>query len=279
MRRGPLLMVVAAFFFTVMTAAAKVARDELSAVEVVAWRAIIAIPICLLLAGRTRLDVGNRRAFVIRSLLGYGGMVCFYTAAAGLSLADLSLIAKLQPVLVGLLAPALFGQVERVGKWVWVALAGGLIGSAILIGPELAIGSTFGLWAMAGSVLSAGAHLSVRALGKTEEPEAIVLWFQIALLLLAVSTTLVMEGRLPALPSAKMWPIVIVTGVCATLGQSFMTNAYRHDRAAMVAGAAYAGPIWGVLLDLLVFGHVPTPWVVLGGGLIITSGLVFLRRG
>ena len=44
---------------------------------------------------------------------GFGAMFCFYSAAKGLSVADLSLITKLQPMLVALIAPVLLGSAER----------------------------------------------------------------------------------------------------------------------------------------------------------------------
>lgn len=279
MRRGPLLMVIAALFFSAMVAAVKVAHRELEPLDIVAWRAVVAVPMALLLAGRTKLDLGNRRTFAYRALLGFFAMLCTTTAAEGLRVADLSLIAKLTPVLIGLLAPLVLGQREKVGALIWIALAGGLLGSALLIGPELAVGSTFGLWAVAGSFLSAGAQMSVRSLGRTEEPEAVVFWLQLALLFLAVAGLLIVDGRLPTLPSRAMVLPVVATGVFATIGQYFMTKAYQLDRATLVAGASYAGPIWGVLIDLTIFGTLPTVQALAGGALIIASGLVFLRRG
>ena len=76
-----------------------------------------------------------------------------------------------------------------------------------------------------------------------------------------------------------VWPSVIIAGITATLGQYFMAAAYQHDRAAIVAGASYATPIWGLLIDLVVFDTTPTVRAFAGGALIIASGLVFLRRG
>jgi drug/metabolite transporter (DMT)-like permease len=273
------MMVVAAFFFAAMTASVKVARNELGPLDLTAWRAIIAIPLALLLAGRGRMDVGNRRIFLFRSVFGFFGVLCFNVAAAGLSVADLALIGKLQPLVVGLLAPMLLGKGEGASAAAWLALMGGLAGSAMLIGPDLTLGSTFGLWAMLGSMFSAGAHLSVRALGRTEEPTAVVLWFQISLLVLSLATLLLFEGRLPVVPTIEVWPSVVITGVASVAGQYFMTRAYQLDRAALVAGASYAGPIWALLIDLVVFRSVPTFVSLLGGALIVVSGIVFLRRG
>ena len=43
---------------------------------------------------------------VVRCVLGFGAMTCFFTAAKGLSLADLSILAKLQPIVLAILAPS-----------------------------------------------------------------------------------------------------------------------------------------------------------------------------
>lgn len=278
-RRGPLLMVVAAFFFSAMIAAVKLARRDLSALEVIAWRGAIALPLAYVAAGRGGLRLDNRRVFLVRVCLGFTAMICFYTAAKGLSVADLSLIAKLQPVVVGILAPLLLGRRERVGWLIWVAMAGGVVGSAVLIGPDLLVGSWYGLYAAVAALLSAGAHVSIRLLGRTERSTAVVFWFQAALIMLAVVATLVVDGRLPRVPAGDLWIPVLATGVFATLGQLAMTKAYQLDQATLVAGASYSGPLWAVLIDVLILDDLPTVTTVAGGALIILSGLAFLRRG
>lgn len=271
-------MLLAAFFFTAMIASVKLARRELSALDVIAWRGAIALPLAYLTARRGGLGLDNRRVFVVRVSLGFAAMICFYTAAKGLSVADLTLIARLQPVAVGILAPLLLGKRERVGGVVWIAMAAGITGSAILIGPDLAVGSWAGLYAAGAACLSAGAHVSVRLLGRTERPTAVVFWFQAALLMLAVTAVLVVHHRPPAIPTGNLWIPVLATGVFATLGQLCMTKAYQLDRATLVAGASYSGPLWAVLLDILILGDPPSLTTIVGGALIILSGLAFLGR-
>jgi drug/metabolite transporter (DMT)-like permease len=278
MKRGPILMVIGTFCFACMIAAVRVARTELSAFEVIAWRAIIAMPLAFLLALRTGFHLDGKRLFAARSAFGFSAMVCFYGAAKGLSVADISLLGKLQPVLIGILAPMIWGQREKVGWLVWVALIGGLLGSFVLLGPSLAVGSMYGVYAVIGAVLSAGAHLAIRGLGKTDAPEAIVFWFQLSLVVLGSMTALIVDGHLPSLPSEGLWAPVAITGVSATLGQYFMTKAYTLDRAAIIAGASYAGPIWAVLIDLAVFDQAPSVAAAAGGSLIVLSGLVFVRE-
>ena len=51
-----------------------------------------------------------------------------------------------------------------------------------------------------------------------------------------------------------------------------MTRAYQVDRAARVAAATYAGPLFGVLADIVVFATVPGWDMAIGGALILVSG-------
>jgi len=278
MSRGPLYMMLAGAFFTVMVAAVKVARTELVAFEVVFWRACISVPVTLslVLAGRTGLAVRNPGALLLRSVLGFGAMTCFFTAAKGVSIADLSLIGKLQPIWVALAAPLVLGATERSGRGLWLVITGGMIGSALLIGPELAVGAHFGLFALAATGFSAAAHLLVRLLGRTDAPATQVFWFQVATLILASAAIALVDGGLPDLPRVGLWAPLAVCGVSAAIGQAFMTRAYALDGAARIAAASYATPVLGVVADVVAFGVWPDVGGWVGGGLVVASGLWLL---
>jgi drug/metabolite transporter (DMT)-like permease len=148
----------------------------------------------------------------------------------------------------------------------------------VLLGPEFAIGSVFGLWAIGGSVLSAGAHLAVRALRTDHRPETIVFWFQLGGTVLAVALLLLTMGRVP-LPPAHLWPHLLGCGVAATFGQILMTRAYALDTAPVVAAGGYVGPLWGVLGDVMVFGTGPGLPVWVGGALVLAAGALLVRGG
>ena len=124
-RQGPLLMVLAGVAFTAMVACVKTVRAELDALEIVAWRGAIAIPLAFaLLRGASPWPV-NRRALGIRVGAGFLAMTCFYTAAQGLSVADLSLLGRIQPVLIAIAAPLVLR--ERLDPRVWLLLAAGVV--------------------------------------------------------------------------------------------------------------------------------------------------------
>jgi drug/metabolite transporter (DMT)-like permease len=275
MRRGPLYMILASLSFTVMVSLVKVAREEMGPLEVVCWRTVTSVALTFFLALRAGFAVQRRGVMVGRVLFGFAAMVCFFTAAKALSLADLAIVSRLQPLLVAMLAPLLLGAAERGGWVLLLAVACGLGGTAVLLGPELAVGSIYGWIALAGAVCSALAHVSVRSLGGDTRPEATVFWFQLGAVVLSVLLLLATTGGV-ALPPRHLWPHLAGCGVAATVGQVLMTRAYAADPAPLVAAAAYVAPLWGVLGDLLIFSELPGVTVIVGGSLVVLAGLLLL---
>jgi len=273
MRRGPFEMVLATLMFSLMIASVKVARQELDALEVIVWRAVVSLPLSLALAWPTRLRIVNRRDMLLRGVFGFGAMACFFTSAKGLALADLSIIMKLVPILLALAAPYVVGATEKAEGKVWVAMGAGLVGCALIVGPHLRVGSVYGLWAVSAVLFTTGAHLMVRRLGATDDPRAVVFWFQVIVFTFALTGFRLLRGAWLDLPPPHLWIYLAATGLFATSGQVFMTRAYRMDSVPNVAAASYTGPVFGALLDLVVFGHWPSIQAIAGGTLVVGAGL------
>ena len=278
-RRGPLLMILATLFFTIMVGAVKVARQELDALEVIVWRTAISAPLAFALCIRVGVGIRAWRVMGLRVGLGTGAMVCFFTSAKGLAIADLSILSRLQPIVVAILAPLALGAVERSSRRIWALLGAGLVGSALIIGPGLEVGNVYGLWALAATVLSAGAHVAVRKLGSTDDPRIVVFWFQIGACAIAFTTYWVLTGAPLDLPPSHLWPVLGAVGLFATLGQIAMTFAYQAERASRVAAASYAAPLFGLVGDVLFFDGWPGPLAMFGGLIVIAAGLALVMRG
>lgn len=285
-RNGPLLMLLATLLFTLMVSLVKVARRDLTALEVICWRALTSVPLAFVVARRGGLAIGKRGVLLLRIVTGFAAMFCFFTAMKGLTVVEMTLVHKLQPILLALLAPLVLGALERSGRGVWLALVAGLVGTAVLVWPS-ADGELFGggsgaatsfmLWGLGGAAMSALAHLFVRSLGQAENPDAVVFWFQVAALGLALSALLLTRGEVP-LPPLALLPHLLGIGVLATLGQVAMTRAYSVEKASVVAAASYASPLWGLAGDVLVFGEWPTGRAIAGGALIVGGGLLLVAH-
>ena len=272
---GPVLMFLAQVAFTIMLVFVKIVRQELSIFEVAFWRSLVAVPILMIMYRKVSWNVNDRQTIVLRVLLGFCALCCFYGAAKGLPIADLSLISKIQPILIALLAPILIGKSEKASHQLWGLMALAMIGCAILLAPSLEIGSQYGLLAVLAAIFSAHAHILIRIL-KDEHPGVIVLWFQAGSGIMAFLIALCTLEEIHLPPSHLYWPLVGV-GLMAILGQLFMTLAYKHTKAATVAIASYSGPLVAVCADIIAFGIFPTWNVYVGGSIVVLAGILLMR--
>src|SRR5205085_10430187 len=96
----------------------------------------------------------------IRTLFGCCAMATLFAAAKDLPLANLSLIGRLQPVLVALFAPIVLGADERAPRVAWIALGVGLVSSFVMLAPEFHTGAWgAGLLALVGCLFSDASHI------------------------------------------------------------------------------------------------------------------------
>jgi len=260
-----------------MVAFAKVARAELSAFEVVFWRGMVGTPIMFWFA-RKRLRVQNVPVLALRVILGFATVVLLMASVQFLGVAEISLLHKLQPVLLAGLAPFVLGRKERVGPELWLLLFAGLGGCALILAPDLSIGSYWGLLPLAAAATSAGAQLCLPVLMRTEGISQVVFYFFLASVPLAALLELGSSGSLPAAPQGHMWWWAIGVGVSAVVAQTLLTMAYRDRGAARIAAASYTGPVWALIVDAVFFAIFPAPLELAGGILIILCGLLLVFR-
>jgi len=272
---GPVLMILAQVAFTIMVAFVKVARQEMTAFEIAWWRSVVAVPLLMLMYRKIPWRIEDRNTIVLRTVLGFGALCFFFAAAKGLSIADLSLISKLQPLLVAVLAPLLLGKSERASSNIWWLMVLAIIGCSILMAPSLEVGSWYGLLALLASIFSAHAHVFIRRL-KNEHPGIVVLWFQSGSGILAFGCCCLFLGGIP-MPQPDLWLPLIGVGFMATIGQLLMTSAYKKEKAATVAVASYAGPLIAVIVDGIAFNVFPSWNGYLGGGIVVLSGALLLK--
>jgi drug/metabolite transporter (DMT)-like permease len=271
--RGVLLSVAAALGFSVMNALVKLlAAEGIPFVEVAAARALFG---GLLLYGLARargipLAIHDRRATWVRTLAGCGAMTCTFFALSSMPLADAAVLFNTTPLWVAMLGLVILR--EKIGRMVLVALLIAPIGVVLVLRP----GDTFfanGLIALLASVLSAIAMVSLRRLGATETPEAVVVHFSLwagAILTVATIPFFVM-------PTPLQLALLVGSGIFATAAQVAMTKAYALDRAARVGGAGYLGVVFSAAFGLLFFDEALAPTTLAGIALVLLAGTLLWR--
>ena len=66
-------------------------------------------------------------------------------------------------------------------------------------------------------------------------------------------------------------------GIAGAIGQYAITEAFRLGEASLIAPLEYTALVWGVALDLALWGVLPDAITWLGAAIIIASGLYLVR--
>jgi len=276
-RQGMLSMVASAACFALMAGIAKRWLSDTPTQAVVLSRGVLMSSVLFVLARRAGVPLLGRRRralLVVRGLLGYGALSCYFWSVQHLPLGDAVLLQYSHPIFVALLAPWLLR--ERTSPRAWLLALGALAGVALVVGPsgELRGVALVGLLGAMGSGL---AYITVRFLSATEHPLTIMLWFP--LLTIPGSLVASVQAGAAALPRGP-GEVLAHLGVAATglLGQVTMTRGLARVDAARGTAATMMGPVFGVLFGLLLFGTVPTSASLAGMAVVIACTLGLARE-
>jgi drug/metabolite transporter (DMT)-like permease len=273
--RGALYMLTASACFAAMAAMVKLASSTSSPWAMVLVRSLVIVAVVAALVRHRGVSLRfvRHRLLALRSLAGFSAMACYYYALGHAPMADAVTLQYTAPLFVAALAP--FTVRERVAPATAAWLVVGFLGVLLVVRPTAAP-SPGALAALISAVLAAVAYLSVRALRKTEHPDAIVMHFALTSAVLALPA-LAELYRAPPSPTQAAW--LIGVGLFAAGGQLSLTRAYRHGDAAVVSGLSYIAVVLGVVLGAVVFGEVPSPWTALGGAIVVLCGVSLAWSG
>lgn len=282
---GISLKILSVAIFVAMSTFIKSAGD-VPAGEIVFFRSFFAIlPILLFMAWNGDLATAYKTqrpvSHFARGLVGTTAMGMGFFALTRLPLPEAITLNYAQPLFVVLFSAIFLGENVRLYRWSAVII--GLIGVIIVSWPKLSLFSSGGMGgrefagvvsAFAAASASAVAMLLVRRLVHTEQSSTIVFWFSLSASAFALLT----------LPFGWVWPtpsqaaLLIMAGICGGVAQVFMTEAYRHAEASTVAPFEYSSLILSLIIGYLVFNDVPTPHMILGGLIVIGSGIFIVWR-
>jgi drug/metabolite transporter (DMT)-like permease len=275
--RGILVMLLAVALFSVMDAQLKLLAAHYPPLQVSFLRGATSLPFVLmpiLLRGRlARLRPVNVSLPLLRGALSVLMLGSFVFAVRESSLAHTYSIFMCAPLVVAALSVPLLG--EKVSRVQWAAIGVGLAGVLLMLHPES------GNWVSVGSVAAVVAALcyslaviTLRVLSRTDTTESMV--FSFTFLLSIGAGLLSIPAWTPVQPSH--WPLLAGVGLFGALGQHFITEAFRSAPASVVTPFEYTALVWGVLLDLVVWGLLPSAVTLLGGAVVIGAGLYLIRR-
>jgi len=274
---GIRFMAGAALSFSVMAALVKLAGRSVPTMEVVLVRSlVVALLAWVSLSRRGVSPLGHDRGLLLlRGLLGFLSLSCFYYALIHLPLADATVIQYTNPVFTALIAAVVLGEV--MGRREVTLTLASLAGVVLVARPSFLLGGGEGLpsgpvlVALAGAVLSAAAYVTVRRL-RREDVMVVILYFSVMSVLL--SLPFVGGFRLPTGPESLL---LLGVGVFTFLGQVSLTWGLRLETAGRATSVGYLQLLFAALWGVLLFQEVPDGFTVLGGGVIVGCTYLLAR--
>lgn len=275
--RGIGMMLLAVASFAVMDAVLKVLAARYPPMQVTALRAATSLPFVLggvaLLGAWRELRPVRHGLHLLRGVLGVVMIAGFVYTLRSLSLADAYSVFFIAPLLVTAFAVPLLG--ERVEWPCWAAIVVGLLGVLVMLRPSTdALATVAALGALVSAVAYALCAILARTLTRTDTTHSMVLSFLLIMALLAGALAL------PDWVSVRHtdWPWLLALGAIGTLAQHFITDAFRHTPASVLAPFEYTALLWGVMIDWTFWETLPGLRVWSGSMVVIGAGLYLIRH-
>jgi drug/metabolite transporter (DMT)-like permease len=275
--QGVLAMFIAVAAFSLMDALLKVFAAHYPPLQVTAMRAAASLPFVflpLVWTGRlSDLRPSRLGLHLLRALLGMIMLGTFIYALRNTSLASVYSVYMAAPLLVAALAA--WWLAERVSAGQWLAIIVGFVGVLIILQPRP---DGLSLWTSVAAAASALCYafvaLIARVLARTETSSSMVCTYLVFVLLTAGA--LAASGWV-AIRSTD-WGLLVVAGGLGWVGQHYITKAFRHSPAAVVAPIEYTAILWGILIDWAVWTVLPNGTMLWGAGLVIAAGVYVAWR-
>lgn len=209
---------------------------------------------------------------ILRSALLAGVTANFFVAIASMKLVDATAIMFATPVLVTALSVPLLG--EKVGARRWAAVLVGFAGALLVARPGPGIFDSGALFALTAALLNALYQLTTRKVSNADTPLTTLLWTP----LVGAAAGAVIAPTVWVPPATADLGLMLLLGVFGGVSHYCMIKAFDRAPAAVISPYTYLGLIWATLAGFALFGEVPDLLTVVGGCLIVGSGLFILHR-
>lgn len=270
-------MLVAVGLFSLMDAGLKLLSSHYPPIQIAALRGLSSLPLVALwivASGRVATLWRVRWPLhLLRAVLGIAMMASFTYALRTLPLSTAYSLFFVAPLLITALSGPMLG--ERVGAGRWLAIVFGLAGMLVILRPNgdglLTMAALAVLFAAVGYALSA---ITVRVLARTDSNQAIVFWL---MALMGLGAGLLAAPGWVAIQSGHWWYIAGI-GLCGTLGQIAITEAFARGEASVIAPLEYSALAWAMGLDLLLWQVLPDGVTLVGAAIIVAAGVFLIRQ-
>jgi len=268
------LGVLAYGLFSVQDAAIKFLVETLPVWQVLLFRSVAVMMVCLtvgnvrLLARAGRSQVKGK--LVLRAALTMSAWLLYFTASREMGLAQLLTLYFAAPLMVTLLSGPLLQEIVTPRRWLAVGI--GFVGVMFAADPFGVAVSIPTLMVLIAALFWSYSTILMRQIARVET-SLIQMLFNNALIipLAAIVSFTVWQP-----PTLTEWAIMAVVGALAGCAQFLVFEMARFTPASVMATVEYSSLLWAFLLGWAIWGEIPHIAVWIGAVLIAISGFVLI---
>ncbi|WP_171053978.1 DMT family transporter [Arenibacterium halophilum] len=276
--RAALFMIASMAAFTMNDTLVKVVGSDVPLFQLVTLRGILASVLIYILAQRFggvhfRLSRGDWSLIGLRCLGEVSATYFFLTALMHMPLANVTAVLQVLPLTVTLGAVLFFG--ESVGWKRAVAIAVGFAGMLLIVRPGPDGFSIYSLYALGAVACVTLRDLSTRRMSADVPSMTVTFLSAVSVCLAAAIASLGSPWQPVAAVDAGL---IVLAGVCIAIAYLFSILVMRVGDISFTAPFRYTGLVWALVLGWFVFGDWPSNLTLLGGAIVVGSGMFMFHR-
>lgn len=268
-------MLISALGFTFMSVTVKYVTG-IPLFEKVFFRNLISLVVAFSMLKKSSAPMFGRRenqlALLARSIFGLAGVVLNFYAIANLTLADSSMLGKLSPIFVTIMA-CIFLK-EKIDNKQILSIIITFLGALLVIKPEFSLEMLPSLSGIMSAASAGVAYTLLRYLKDKESPDTIIFYFSLISVVFTAPFALAEYVQ----PTFTQLGLLLATGVFASVGQFGITYAYKFAKATEVSIYNYSAIVFGIILGFIFFGEIPDTLSLLGGAIIIAVAFYIFKH-
>ncbi len=272
---GGLLMVLATVCFVCLDATLKVLVRSHDVLFLSWGRYLFQVLYLLVLipffGGASLLRTRFLKVHLWRGTLMLGSTVFIVLGLKFMPMAQTYAITFSTPFLAVILSTLFLKETASMQRWVLIVV--GFAGVMLAIQPQAPDAGLFLVFPLLMALSSAGFQVTTRAIGVREHPFTMMLFSGCVAVIL---TAVLLPWTWSPLTGTE-WGLLAGGSLFGTLAHLLMTQALRLAPTSIVSPMSYAQIISAGLIGYYVFGEVPTTATLVGGAVVVASGIALLR--
>lgn len=210
----------------------------------------------------------NRFPLFLRCFFGTAGLICNFWAIGYLKLGDSSILQKMAPFFSIVMSIFILQEKPNLTSIVSVLVA--LVGAAFVVKPGQGLLGLPALVGLLGGFCAGTAFTFVRKLGTHGVRGAQIVFYFSFISSIALLPICLLQFR-PL--SAEQLLFLTGAGLCAAVGQIFVTKAYSYAPAKEISVFDYSQVIFSAILGFVILGELPDIYSFIGYALIFSMAI------